>query len=256
MPMCHPQVCRSRQLRRHNEGNALTSQDNREWLRALPRNPLECGNAQGLSPFPCRQIGPTEGETSGGKDKAPDVPGLFANVRGIRRRPSGVAYVCRALPFDTTIVSTTVLSGRCVTSFRLMNRPVSASRATVFPAVCGVFAMVLAPLSKVAFTGDTWILGALSVRAAHRFTGGLPRTDGQPRISRMRSVGPRDGEHHPTHDRNGTGTTILCAGLPLHMNGECLEGWVSRFGVCAELLLCPPELQRRRGRYRGLSGRE
>jgi hypothetical protein len=70
----------------------------------------------------------------------------LANSRAIRRRPSGVAYFFRALLFDTTIVSTMVLSGRCFTSFRLMNRPVTASRATFFPAVCGFFAMVLAPL--------------------------------------------------------------------------------------------------------------
>jgi hypothetical protein len=101
----------------------------------------------------------------------------LANSRASRRRPSGVAYVFRALPFDTTIVSTTVLSGRCFTSFRLMNRPVTASRATFFPTVCGFFAMVLAPLSKFAFPGDTLILGALSVRAAHHLTGGLPRMD-------------------------------------------------------------------------------
>jgi hypothetical protein len=126
----------------------------------------------------------------------------LANLRVIRRMPSGVASFFRALPCDTTIVSTTVLSGRCFTSFRLMNRPVTASRATFFLAVCGVFAMVLAPLSKLAFTGDTWILGALSVREAHRFTGGLPRTDWQHRISRMRSVVPQDGEHHYTNDRN------------------------------------------------------
>jgi hypothetical protein len=93
------------------------------------------------------------------------------------RRPSGAAYFFRALPFETTIVSTTVLSGRCFTSFRLMNRPVAASRATVFPAVCRFFTIVLAPFFEVVSTYDALILGALSVRAAHRFTGSLPIPD-------------------------------------------------------------------------------
>ena len=42
VPMCHPQVIRSRKLMRHDGGNTLKSQDNREGLRALPLNPMEC----------------------------------------------------------------------------------------------------------------------------------------------------------------------------------------------------------------------
>src|SRR5882724_1429455 len=40
--MCHPQMIRSRQLRRHIGGHTLTYQDNREGLRTLPLNPGEC----------------------------------------------------------------------------------------------------------------------------------------------------------------------------------------------------------------------
>src|SRR5262249_8412843 len=43
VPMCHPQVIRSRQLIRHDGGNASKSQDNREGLRALPLKAMECG---------------------------------------------------------------------------------------------------------------------------------------------------------------------------------------------------------------------
>src|SRR6266446_7791033 len=43
VPMCHPHVIRSRKLMRHDEGNALKSQDNYEGLRALPLNPGESG---------------------------------------------------------------------------------------------------------------------------------------------------------------------------------------------------------------------
>ena len=43
VPMCHPQVIRSRQLMRHDGGNTLKSQDHREGLRTLPLNPMECG---------------------------------------------------------------------------------------------------------------------------------------------------------------------------------------------------------------------
>src|SRR5712692_10015026 len=40
--MGHPQVIRFRQLMRDDGGNTLKSQDNREGLRTLPLNPLEC----------------------------------------------------------------------------------------------------------------------------------------------------------------------------------------------------------------------
>jgi DNA invertase Pin-like site-specific DNA recombinase len=40
--MCHPQVIGSRQLIRHNGGNTLRYQDNREGLQTLPLNPVEC----------------------------------------------------------------------------------------------------------------------------------------------------------------------------------------------------------------------
>jgi hypothetical protein len=43
VPMCHPQVIRSRQLMRHDGGNALKYQDNREEFRTLPLNPMESG---------------------------------------------------------------------------------------------------------------------------------------------------------------------------------------------------------------------
>jgi len=33
----------SHQLRRHNVGNTLKSQDNREWIRMLPLKAMECG---------------------------------------------------------------------------------------------------------------------------------------------------------------------------------------------------------------------
>src|SRR5262245_18895509 len=52
VPMCHPSVIRSRQLMRHDGGNTLKSQDNHEWLRTLPRNPMECGSA-----IPCKAVG-------------------------------------------------------------------------------------------------------------------------------------------------------------------------------------------------------
>jgi hypothetical protein len=42
--MYHPSVIGSRPLMRHDEGNTLKSQDNREGLRALPLNPMECAN--------------------------------------------------------------------------------------------------------------------------------------------------------------------------------------------------------------------
>jgi hypothetical protein len=38
-----PYVIRSRQLRRHDGGNTLKSQDHHEGLRPLPRNAMECG---------------------------------------------------------------------------------------------------------------------------------------------------------------------------------------------------------------------
>src|SRR5262245_42181260 len=43
VPMCYPQVIRCRELMRHHEGNVSPSQANREGLRALPRNAMECG---------------------------------------------------------------------------------------------------------------------------------------------------------------------------------------------------------------------
>ena len=49
--MCHPQVIRSRQLIRHDGGNALKSQDNREGLGALPLKAMECGNLTYLFAF-------------------------------------------------------------------------------------------------------------------------------------------------------------------------------------------------------------
>src|SRR5215475_785365 len=44
VPMCHPQVIRSRQRIRHDGGNASKSQDTREGLRALPLKAMECAN--------------------------------------------------------------------------------------------------------------------------------------------------------------------------------------------------------------------
>jgi hypothetical protein len=45
VPMCHPSVIRSRQLRRPDVGHTLTSQDHHEWLGTLPLNPMECGHS-------------------------------------------------------------------------------------------------------------------------------------------------------------------------------------------------------------------
>ena len=45
VPMCHPTVIRSRKLRRHNEGNALKSQDHHEGLRVSPLKTMECGKS-------------------------------------------------------------------------------------------------------------------------------------------------------------------------------------------------------------------
>jgi hypothetical protein len=42
IPMCHPQVIRSRNLMRHDGGNRLKSQDHREGPGALPLNSMEC----------------------------------------------------------------------------------------------------------------------------------------------------------------------------------------------------------------------
>jgi hypothetical protein len=42
VPMCHPQVIRSRQRMRHDGGNAGKSQDHREGLRPLPLKSMEC----------------------------------------------------------------------------------------------------------------------------------------------------------------------------------------------------------------------
>jgi hypothetical protein len=46
LPMCHPQVTRSRHLIRHDVGNTLKYQDNHERLQTLPLNPGECGLTQ------------------------------------------------------------------------------------------------------------------------------------------------------------------------------------------------------------------
>src|SRR5215471_9249853 len=43
VPICHPQVIRSRQRIRHDGGNAWKSQDHREGLRPLPLKAMECG---------------------------------------------------------------------------------------------------------------------------------------------------------------------------------------------------------------------
>src|SRR5215813_6824386 len=52
VPMCHPQVIRSRQRIRHDGGNPWKSQDHREGLRPLPLKSMECGNFRGLlAPF-------------------------------------------------------------------------------------------------------------------------------------------------------------------------------------------------------------
>src|SRR5262245_25519017 len=42
VPMCDPQVIRCRELMRHHEGNVWPSQADREGLRTLPRNAMEC----------------------------------------------------------------------------------------------------------------------------------------------------------------------------------------------------------------------
>src|SRR5215475_5141362 len=46
VPICHPQVIRSRQRIRHDGGNAWKSQDHREGLRPLPLKAMECGKMQ------------------------------------------------------------------------------------------------------------------------------------------------------------------------------------------------------------------
>jgi len=51
VPMCHPSVIRSRQLMRHDVDNTLKSQDNHEWLRTLPLNPMECAK-KGFERYP------------------------------------------------------------------------------------------------------------------------------------------------------------------------------------------------------------
>src|SRR5437879_12765457 len=42
VPMCHPQVIKSRQWMRHDGGNTLQYQDPYEGLRALPLKVMEC----------------------------------------------------------------------------------------------------------------------------------------------------------------------------------------------------------------------
>src|SRR5215510_11523098 len=46
LPMCHPQDIVSRQLTRHDKGNTLKYQNNREGLQALPRNAMECAHVR------------------------------------------------------------------------------------------------------------------------------------------------------------------------------------------------------------------
>src|SRR2546430_2181928 len=45
VPMCHPQVIKSRQWTRHDGGNTLQYQDPYEGLRALPLKVMECGKS-------------------------------------------------------------------------------------------------------------------------------------------------------------------------------------------------------------------
>src|SRR5262247_1963464 len=42
VPMCDPQVIRCRELMRHHEGHVAPAHANRDGLRALPRNAMEC----------------------------------------------------------------------------------------------------------------------------------------------------------------------------------------------------------------------
>src|SRR5215471_15954595 len=42
VPMCHPQVIKSRQWRRHDGGNTLQYQGPYEGLKALPLKAMEC----------------------------------------------------------------------------------------------------------------------------------------------------------------------------------------------------------------------
>jgi hypothetical protein len=51
VPMCYPQIIRSRQLMRYDGDNTLQYQDNREGLRTLPLNAMECDYFQGKSEF-------------------------------------------------------------------------------------------------------------------------------------------------------------------------------------------------------------
>src|SRR6516225_9822194 len=45
VPMCHPQVIKSRQWMRHDGGNTLQYQGSYEGLKALPLKAMECGNS-------------------------------------------------------------------------------------------------------------------------------------------------------------------------------------------------------------------
>ena len=94
-----------------------------------------------------------------------------AGTAAVRRRPSGDVYFFPALPVGTTTISSTVVAGRRFTSLRVMNRPVTASRATFFPTVWGFLAIVLAPLSKWTWTGNALLREALSVRGARGVSG-------------------------------------------------------------------------------------
>src|SRR5262245_20704202 len=46
VPMCHPQVIKSRQWMRHDGGNTLQYQDHYEGRRALPLKAMECEKNQ------------------------------------------------------------------------------------------------------------------------------------------------------------------------------------------------------------------
>jgi hypothetical protein len=67
---------------RHDGGDALKSQDNHEWLKTLPRNPMECDNfclPHASLRMPLAAPGPTNGTGSARKWR-PCTPAMAAGL--------------------------------------------------------------------------------------------------------------------------------------------------------------------------------
>src|SRR5256712_14015387 len=75
VPMCHPQVIKSRQWMRHDGGNTLQYQDPYEGLRALPLKVMECGSLHAAGAIAMETVGRQPGRGIGhGHERRPRVP--------------------------------------------------------------------------------------------------------------------------------------------------------------------------------------